>query len=122
MSYLGREDFLVEVRTLRIQAPHHRPEHAHFHSCIWKAIHGYLLCNGLLRLMVGLCTSPVRGATKVCRMRAVLPRVSFFSGVETGSLWVGKSSPLASNLVARAAVAAMSWEVVMLWDRIWLEV
>ena len=50
-------------------------------------------------------------------MRVASPTASFFIGGGAGSLWIGKASPLASNSEARAAAAAMSWVVAMLWDR-----
>ena len=54
-------------------------------------------------------------------MRVTSPRDSFFTEGGARSLWIGKSSPLASDLVARTVAATMSWEIAMLWDRMWLE-
>ena len=67
--------------------------------------------------MVGLHIGLIAQVAKVHRMRAMLPVGSFFTVGEVGSLWMGKGSPLASHLEARAVATAMSWGVAMLWDR-----
>ena len=54
------------------------------------------------------------GAANVHRMRAASPAASFFTGGGSGSLWIGKASPLASDSETRGALVAMSCAVAML--------
>ena len=57
----------------------------------------------------------------VHRMRTVSQRGSSFTRSGASSLLIGKGSLLALDSVARAAAAIMSWGMVMLWDKMWLE-
>ena len=50
-----------------------------------------------------------------------MPRGSLFTGGGASGFRIKTGSPFALDSVARAMTVAMSWEVAMLWDRMWLE-